>query len=437
MPTELARTRTTQGNPLKFSGGEQSLVWTIWLIYGAFYFCRTNISSAVPGMGAPVAEGGLGLSSEEIGYILASLKLTYGVGQLLNGQLAERISPRLMLAIGMLGSAALNVLFGFGTGFYFLLFIWASNGYCQALGWTPAMRITSDWIPFHKRGKAIGLIGTGYQITLGLTYFVAGQSAEVFGWRGALYVPAALLTAAAIFMFVCLKESPEAAAEAKRGHAEAGASAAAPRIQPGVVKVAQLTLLNPALWLMGLSLGLLNANRYGFVDWGVAHLIEVQNTGVGPAALKYVVLPIGAVAGSFWAGWITDRFFGSRRAPVVCIFLVCLGFLTLAYEYAARQNVFVTLVLLVLIGFCIYGPQVLLVGTAPVDMARQGTAAAAAGFVNFLGYMGAAAGDYATGYFKAQEHGGWQMAIYVWAAWAFAAAALVAVLWNVRPVPKD
>jgi OPA family glycerol-3-phosphate transporter-like MFS transporter len=90
----------------------------------------------------------------------------------------------------------------------------------------------------------------------------------------------------------------------------------------------------------------------------------------------------------------------------------------------------VTLVLLVVIGFCVFGPQVLLVGTAPADLARRGTAAAAAGFVNFLGYMGASAGDVVTGYYKEQEHGGWQVAIYIWAAWAFAAALCAGLLWN-------
>ena len=28
---------------------ERAAVWTLWLTYGAFYFCRTNISAAVPG----------------------------------------------------------------------------------------------------------------------------------------------------------------------------------------------------------------------------------------------------------------------------------------------------------------------------------------------------------------------------------------------------
>jgi sugar phosphate permease len=88
------------------------------------------------------------------------------------------------------------------------------------------------------------------------------------------------------------------------------------------------------------------------------------------------------------------------------------------------------MLLLVVIGFCIYGPQVLLVGTAPADLAHKGTSAAAAGFVNFMGYMGAATGDVVTGYYSTADHGGWQLAIYIWAGWAFAGAVITAILWN-------
>ncbi len=385
------------------------------------------MSAAVPGMEASVGEGGLGLSSQQIGWILASLKMAYGVGQLLNGQLAERFSARRMLALGMFGSAALNVLFGFSTGFYFLLFIWAANGYCQSLGWPPTVRVVANWVPVWRRGKAIGIIGTGYQVTLGLTYFVAGQSAELFGWRGALYFPAILLAATGIFMLVCLRESPHEP-QASEDKFTAEAPAAAPRGH--WLQNVAVTLSNPSLWLLGLSLGLLNACRYGFLDWGVAHLMKAQSIGVGAATLNYVVLALGAVAGSYVAGWATDRFFGSRRAPVICVLLLSLSLLTLTYESISQYSAWGTVALLMVIGFCIYGPQVLLVGTAPADLARRGTAAAAAGFVNFVGYMGASAGDIVTGYYKDPSHGGWQTAIYIWAGWAFAAAVLAGLLWN-------
>src|SRR5262245_7532623 len=189
----LAAGKTTDTSPAEAikppHPGELAVVWTLWLTYGAFYFCRTNISAAVPGMKEALDSGGLGLSGGEVGLILGALKLTYGLGQGLNGQLAEHFSPRVLLAVGMLASAALNVLFGLCTGFYFLLFVWACNGWCQSLGWTPCMRVAANWVPVLRRGRAIGIIGTGYQVTQGLTFLVAGWAAQELGWRGALYVP--------------------------------------------------------------------------------------------------------------------------------------------------------------------------------------------------------------------------------------------------------
>jgi sugar phosphate permease len=230
-----------------------------------------------------------------------------------------------------------------------------------------------------------------------------------------------------LFMLVCLRESPNENSYPTNSGARA-ASQVPPLAAFGDILL--WTLGNPALWLLGLSLGLLNACRYGFLDWGVTHLMETKQLLVGKATLQFFVIAIGAAAGSYLAGWATDRFFGSRRAPVICVLMATLGCLAFAYDSVSRQGAVGTMLLLVVIGFCIYGPQVLLVGTAPADLARRGTSAAAAGFVNFLGYMGAASGDVVTGYFASPQHGGWQVVIYIWAAWAFIGAALMGVLWH-------
>jgi sugar phosphate permease len=406
--------------------GESGIIWILWATYGAFYFCRTNIAAAVPGLMASVEDGGLGLTGEEVGWILAALKITYGLGQFVNGQLSEHVSPRIMLAIGMFSSVALNILFGLGTGFFFLLFVWACNGYFQSMGWTPCMRVAANWIPVERRGYTIGIIGTGYQITLGLTYLVSSQAAVFLGWQGALYVPSILLAATGVFTLLRLRTAPKKVPDEDVSPAV--------RRTSSVVSLADnmhSTLYNPALWLLGLALGLLNACRYGFLDWGMTHLMQVQNTGIGKAGLKFFVIAIGAAAGSYFAGWVSDRFFGSRRAPMIVILLISLGVLTLAYESMARWNVTGTILLLILIGLCIYGPQVLLVGSAPVDLAHKGTSAAAAGFVNFMGYMGAATGDVVTGHYSEAANGGWEVAIYIWSAWAFTGAAVTALLWNI------
>ena len=413
--------------PSRWSPTENGIVWTLWFTYGVFYFCRNNLSVAAPGLKMSIAEGGLALPASQVAWILASSKIAYGLGQLLNGQLSERISPRVMLAVGMFGSAALNVLFGMGAGFFFLLFVWASNGVMQSLGWSPCMRVTANWIPIERRGKAIGIIGTGYQITQGLTYVLAGQAAEHLGWRGALYVPAAIVAASGVFMLMFLRDAPnEVAAVDEDGRDKPVASKPKTSIADGLY----WTLYNPALWMLGLSLSLLNACRYGFLDWGVTHLMETQQVRVGKAGLQFFVIAIGATAGSYLAGWATDRFFGGRRAPVICLLMALLGVLTLGYDTVVHESAIGTMVMLVVIGFCIFGPQVLLVGTAPTDLAHRGASAAAAGFVNFMGYLGAAVGDVVTGYYSSPEHGGWVLAIKIWAGWAFAGALITAGLWN-------
>ncbi|MGE0868171.1 MAG: MFS transporter [Kofleriaceae bacterium] len=400
------------GEPNRFARAELHVLWVLWLTYGAFYFCRTNLSTATHGI-----EQDLGLSTEQVGVILGSLKLTYGIGQLINGQLAERISPRRMLAIGMFGSAALNIVFGLGTGFYFLLFVWACNGYCQSLGWAPTMRITAGWFPAIRRGRAIAWIGTGYQLLAALTYVVTGWAVQYFGWRGAVFVPAALLAAAGIYMLVALEEAP------------VDRPAAVGREAAGTWKrTVAITLGNGRLWLLALALGLVNACRYGFLDWGVRHLLDVQGAPVSASALKNAVVPLGGVVGTLAAGWATDKYFGGRRIPVMVGMLVALAALVVGYEAIVETNPIASVVALALIGALLFGPQVLLVGTTPVDLARAGTAAAACGFVNFVGYLGAAAGDVVTGHLA--HHHGWQIALWFWAACAAGAALAVLPLWR-------
>ena len=132
---------------------QRQVIWLLWATYGAFYFCRVNIAAAVPGI-----EVEFELSKAQIGTILGGLKLAYGIGQLVNGQLSERIRPRILLAIGMFTSAGLKAVFGLATGMYLLLFVWAANGFFQALGWTPAMRV-ADPRRLRKGTSSAGKLG--------------------------------------------------------------------------------------------------------------------------------------------------------------------------------------------------------------------------------------------------------------------------------------
>jgi OPA family glycerol-3-phosphate transporter-like MFS transporter len=192
-----------------------------------------------------------------------------------------------------------------------------------------------------------------------------------------------------------------------------------------------VTLGNPRLWLLALGLFRIDLVRFGFLDWAPTHLREAHGTGGTDAALKVAVFPLAGAAGALVSGWLTDRFFQSRRAPVIAIMLGLVGALTLVYDSVVPLGSLATIACLGLLGFFLFGAQILLVGTAAQDFAKLGTAAAAAGFVDFAGSMGAFAGDVVTGTMVKAKN--WHGAIHVWGGAAIAGALLVAILWRARP----
>jgi len=102
------------------------------------------------------------------------------------------------------------------------------------------------------------------------------------------------------------------------------------------------------------------------------------------------------------------------------------GRLTLIYDAAGADKCDRRHRAVVVIGFCIFGPQVLLVGTAPADLARKRDGGSRGrSWTSRL--HGAAGGDVVTGYVLG--HYGWQKPFYLWAAGALVAALAAGLLW--------
>ncbi|MDB4937808.1 MAG: uncharacterized protein JWP87_4780, partial [Labilithrix sp.] len=120
---------------------------------------------------------------------------------------------------------------------------------------------------------------------------------------------------------------------------------------------------------------------------------------------------------------------------MIAIALGMVGVLTLAYDVISPYGAIPTVICLAAIGFFLYGAQILLVGTAAQDFAKKGRAAAAAGFVDFMGYFGAFGGDIMTGWLLKNRD--FHAAIHFWAISAFVAAGLAATLWSAKPRSAD
>jgi OPA family glycerol-3-phosphate transporter-like MFS transporter len=272
--------------------------------------------------------------------------------------------------------------------------------------------VASVWFPVEQRGRTMGILGTSLTLGSAVAFVAVGALVHATGdWRIACVAPAALLLASSVHTSLRLREQPPDV----RAPPAVGAPEA-PDAQPHRMPVGEAlraTVGNPRIWVLALGLFGLDAVRYGFLDWAPGHLAEVHGTGALPAALKTAVLPLAGAVGALSSGWLTDRYFQSRRAPVCAILLGAVAFLTLVYRVVVDLGALPTVITLALAGFCLFGAQILLVGTAAQDFARRGATAAAAGFVDFVGHVGAFSGDVVTGWML--KHHGWGGAIGWWA----------------------
>jgi len=441
---------------LDLSRAQWRMLFVVWLTYGAFYVCRVNIGPA-----RTEIEKGFAIDPLEMGFVLGALKVGYAIGQLVNGQLAERFGPKRILLVGMLGSVTACLLFAnaatiatllgpalpsfargvtavvhvvspqasLGPVAAVLLVLWFANGYFQAGGWPPTVKIMASWFTPTQRGRMMGIVGTSYQLGSAITIIASGALVTTLhnDWRAAFVVPAFVLALAAVHASVRMRERP-AEGEAP----EASAAAPAPTAERAPLReTLWITFTNGRIWVLAAALFGLDIVRYGFLDWAPGHLKKLHGSGVLLAALKVAVFPLAGAVGALASGWLTDRFFQSRRAPMIAVSLFMVGILTVAYDVIAPLGAAPTVACLAAIGFFLYGAQILLVGTAAQDFAKKRATAAAAGFVDFMGYMGAFGGDIATGWFLKNRD--FHAAIRFWAAAAIVAALLAATLWNAKP----
>ncbi|MBL7147240.1 MAG: MFS transporter [Nanoarchaeota archaeon] len=410
-----------------FRPWRKRILFSVWITYASFYLGRVNMSVAIPGIMKEFS-----ISKTEIGLVLTALFTLYAIGQFVNGQLADKFGARKLITTGLLMSAIANAIFGFTGNFLAgMALIWAFNGFFQSMGWSPSVKTIANWFPRKKRGRIAGLLGTSYQIGSAASWALSGFIVGAFGWRWAFWVPAVVLVISAIHFFIRVRNAPE---EVGLPTIEEEANGALEKREKrrdehlGFWFTIKLVLTKKRVWAVALGLFCLNIVRYGFMDWAPTYLFEVQQAHISTAAFKAMIIPIAGSIGAISAGWISDKFFKSRRAPVAAVMLYFLAIFCWFYPKLNVNDWVMGLVFLAVIGFMTYGPHVLMVTTMPMDFGTRKAAASAAGFIDGWGYIGAAITGVGSGFLI--DTFGWNAAFYFWVLGALGAAIVMTRIWN-------
>ena len=308
------------------------------------------------------------------------------------------------------------------------------------------VRVMAHWYPVSTRGKVMGLMGTCYQLggafSWMLAFFLTGYFADTLGgdWRMVFLVPAVLFSAAGVLFFARIRNCPEdSGLPPVEVEASPAGSATGPTARRTLAANTLRTLKNPCLWIVAGAFFMLDVNRYGFVNWLPAFLDAQggEDTTTLMANFKNVmkrcIHPLAGGGGAILAGWATDRFFGGRRAPVIVVLLAVLGVSSICFTFIDTSNTPLVIAVVAVIGFCTYGPHILMVGHAAQDFGKKSGAAGAAGFIDGMGYIGASLAGWGAGRLIKIDTWGYERTFVLFGSAALVGAALAALMWKVGP----
>jgi sugar phosphate permease len=162
--------------------------------YALFYFVRKNLSMAMPAMSRD-----LHLDKVTLGWFLTLHGLLYGVSKFANGFIGDRANARVMMVVGLAGSAVLNVFFGLSSTVAALGIIWMFNGWFQGMGFPPCARLITHWFSPRQLATKMSQWNISHSIGGGLILILCGYLVTL-GWRYCFFVPAAIALAGAYLM---------------------------------------------------------------------------------------------------------------------------------------------------------------------------------------------------------------------------------------------
>ncbi|MEM2885382.1 MAG: MFS transporter [Thermoproteota archaeon] len=378
-----------------------------YLTYAAYYLTRLNISVALPSMAIE-----LGYPKATWGVMGGLFSAAYGVGQIVNGRLAERMDARKVMTTGLVLSAVSNAIFGIAGTAEAMIVLWAVNGYAQSTGWPSVVKVVSEFIGRGSKGKAGGVFGTCFLVGSASSLLFSGYVSSRFGWRAAFIFPPALA-----LLFAVLYNLGLGGLKTDQSGKERDS-----RRQPA----RGMSVFTTEVAAVTAAYVLLQFVRSWFGLWAPAYIFEIRGVALDYASYGAAVIPMGGMAGAVLSGWVLDRFGARRRTPAIFAMTASLGVVLLALR--SSTDFMASGILLFFGGLTLYGPHVVISTIFPMEFGGRHGAANLAGFIDGLGYLGTTFADPFVGWII--DSGGWEAATSFWTASSFGAASLMYFLWR-------
>ncbi len=352
--------------------------------YGTYYLCRQNFSMIMPSF---MEE--FGYSKTDLGWVLTYASIVYGVGKFVNGYISDKSNARYFMVIGLICSAIITFILGFSDSLLFLGSFLIINHWFQSMGWPPAGRMLAHWFAPKELGTKWAIGAASHQVGGALTLIFSGYVVVHFGWRYAFFIPAIIAAIVAFILFSKLRDSPKElgfpSVEDYKGQEKIKAIS---EDHLTSMEIFRIVFLSRNMWYICFANMCVYIVRIGIIFWAPLFLKEIKMMPLEHAGWQVAIYEVIGLIGGLTAGWASDKMDG-QRGLVACVFMVCLAATLVMFWKIPDEYTYFSAIALTLVGFFVYGPQVL-VGVASVDFTSKKAIGTANGLAGTMGYVGSA-----------------------------------------------
>lgn len=388
------------------------LFWLCWTVYCTSYIGRLNYSSAMMLMISDHL-----LTSSQAGFISMIYFFAYGIGQLINGILGDRVDPKKMIFTGLFGSGIANIIMGVCSQFAAMALIWGANGYFQAMIWAPIIRIFAEMLDEKNKVDCCVNIVTSQLIGTLLSYLLSAAVLALLPWQGVFGSAAVLLLMMAFvwkvgFSGVCRRAAPvtddgQSSDKSCVGQRDMqnGKEAKAGKMSMKTVLLSSEVLI---LLIPVIVHGML---KDGVTAWVPTYINESFGVVAAVSILLTTILPIINLSGAYVAKFIYRKTGERIIASVSIFFLTATAALILLYT-VGQLNPVLSVLFLAVITASMMAVNTLTVNIFPLRFEKYGRVSSVSGFLNAMAYLGTAISTYSIGVLV--QNCGWKITIMVW-----------------------
>jgi sugar phosphate permease len=413
---------------MSFSASQRRTFGITWIAYAGFYLCRKNLSVVLP-----LLNNVSGLRSINLANIVFGYSLLYAVGQFGCGLLSDRIGAKRVVGAGLLLVVGSNILMGAHASWIWLLIFACLNGAGQSTGWSGLVKTMAIWFRSENRGIVMAWWSTNYVLggflatAFATCVVVQSWLLPQLGWRRGFLFPALLLLVITVVFMLGAKDTPERD-DLPFGMQFDGEALSSVRTDwNGLAAL----LHKPSLWMLSTSYFFLELCRYALMFWLPLYMVTRLKYSLQASGYLSSLYELIGILGAVLAGYVSDRFSQSRRAPVSAIMLCGFAIIMLIEPALTKFGLAGTAIAISLAGIFSFGPDTLLSGAAAQDIGEPKAAATASGLVDGIGHLGAIFSPYLVVFVS--ERYGWDHLFLILAVSAFLAAAVLLPIWNLKP----